>query len=49
MLVEYAYVDTLIGKLPFEIVEGGKKISPMFLTIEKIFEAKKYIKNWNEV
>ncbi|MCO5550084.1 hypothetical protein L7F22_003563 [Adiantum nelumboides] len=50
-LVEYAYnniVHTSIGKAPFEIVEGGKKVPPILLTKDKIFEADKYVQNTDE-
>ncbi|MCO5592047.1 hypothetical protein L7F22_046041 [Adiantum nelumboides] len=45
-LVEYAYnynVHTSIGKAPFEIVEGGKKIPSIWQTKDKIFEVDKYV------
>ncbi|MCO5601408.1 hypothetical protein L7F22_055529 [Adiantum nelumboides] len=50
-LVEYAYnniVHTSIGKAPFEIVEGGKKVPPILQTKDKIFEADKYVQNTDE-
>ncbi|MCO5548471.1 hypothetical protein L7F22_029128 [Adiantum nelumboides] len=50
-LVEYAYnntVHTSTGKAPFEIVEGGKKVPPIFHTKDKIFEADKYVQNTDE-
>ncbi|MCO5560503.1 hypothetical protein L7F22_014118 [Adiantum nelumboides] len=50
-LVEYAYnntVHTSTGKAPFEIVEGGKIVSPIFQTKDKIFEADKYVLNTDE-
>ncbi|MCO5594195.1 hypothetical protein L7F22_048219 [Adiantum nelumboides] len=43
-LVEYAYnntVHTSTGKVPFEIVEGGKKVPLILQTKDKIFEADK--------
>ncbi|MCO5611276.1 hypothetical protein L7F22_065528 [Adiantum nelumboides] len=50
-LVEYAYnntVHTSTGKVPFEIVEGGKKVPPILQTKDKIFEADKYVQNTDE-
>ncbi|MCO5598973.1 hypothetical protein L7F22_053072 [Adiantum nelumboides] len=50
-LVEYAYnniVHTSIGKAPFEIVEGGKKVPPILQTQDKIFEGDKYVQNTDE-
>ncbi|MCO5598435.1 hypothetical protein L7F22_052530 [Adiantum nelumboides] len=50
-LVEYAYnitVHTSTGKAPFEIVEGGKKVPPILQTMDKIFEADKYVQNTDE-
>ena len=48
-LVEDAYnniVHTSMGKAPFEIVEGGKKVPPILHTKVKIFEADKYVEDW---
>ncbi|MCO5570214.1 hypothetical protein L7F22_023932 [Adiantum nelumboides] len=45
-LVMYAYNNTVhssTGKAPFKIVEGGKKVSPILHTKDKIFEANKYV------
>ncbi|MCO5563239.1 hypothetical protein L7F22_016876 [Adiantum nelumboides] len=50
-LVEYTYnntVHTLTGKVPFEIMEGGKKVPPILQTKDKIFEADKYVQNVDE-
>ena len=50
-LVEYAYNNTVhssTGKAPFEIVEGGKKVPPILHTKDKIFEADKFTKDWEE-
>ena len=50
-LVEYAYNNTVhssTGKAPFEIVEGTKKVPPILRTKDKIFEADKYVDNWEE-
>ncbi|MCO5572302.1 hypothetical protein L7F22_026055 [Adiantum nelumboides] len=50
-LVEYAYnniVHTSTGKASFEIVERGKKVPPILLTNDKVFEADKYVQNTNE-
>ncbi|MCO5583084.1 hypothetical protein L7F22_036991 [Adiantum nelumboides] len=50
-LVEYAYnntVHTSTGKVPFEIVEGGKKVPPILQTNDKIFEVDKYVQNTDE-
>ncbi|KAH7445295.1 hypothetical protein KP509_01G001400 [Ceratopteris richardii] len=50
-LVEYAYNSTVhssTGKAPFEIVEGGKKIPPILHTKDKIFEADRYVQDWQE-
>ncbi|MCO5607072.1 hypothetical protein L7F22_061264 [Adiantum nelumboides] len=49
-LVEYAYNNTVhtTGKVPFEIVEGGKKVPPILQTKDKIFEADKYVQNTDE-
>ncbi|MCO5596252.1 hypothetical protein L7F22_050312 [Adiantum nelumboides] len=50
-LVEYAYnniVHISTGKVPFEIVEGGKKVLPFLQTKDKIFEADKYVQNTDE-
>ncbi|MCO5551861.1 hypothetical protein L7F22_005366 [Adiantum nelumboides] len=48
-LVKYAYnKHTSTGKGPFEIVEGGKKNSPISQTKEKIFETDKYVQNTDE-
>ncbi|MCO5604574.1 hypothetical protein L7F22_058742 [Adiantum nelumboides] len=47
-LAEYAYnntVHTSIGKVPFEMVEGGKKGGQ---SKNKIFEADKYVQNMDE-
>ncbi|MCO5603092.1 hypothetical protein L7F22_057237 [Adiantum nelumboides] len=41
-------VHTSIGKAPFEIVEGGKKVPPILHTKDKIFEADKYVQNTDE-
>ncbi|MCO5567950.1 hypothetical protein L7F22_021646 [Adiantum nelumboides] len=35
-------------KVPFEIVEGGKKVPPILQTKDKIFEADKYVQNTDE-
>ncbi|MCO5581671.1 hypothetical protein L7F22_035560 [Adiantum nelumboides] len=51
-LVEYAYNNTVhssIGKAPFEIVEGGKKVPPILHTKDKIFEADKYVQDMDEM
>ncbi|MCO5612046.1 hypothetical protein L7F22_066308 [Adiantum nelumboides] len=51
LLAEYAYnntVHTSTGKAPFEIVERGKKVPPILLTKDKIFEADKYVQNTDE-
>ncbi|MCO5584267.1 hypothetical protein L7F22_038191 [Adiantum nelumboides] len=51
-LVDYAYnntVHTSLGKAPFEIEKGGKKVPPIFQTKDKIFEADKYVQNVDEV
>ncbi|MCO5554215.1 hypothetical protein L7F22_007743 [Adiantum nelumboides] len=37
------------GQAPFEIVEGGKKVSPMLHTKDKIFEADKYVEDMDEM
>ncbi|MCO5604639.1 hypothetical protein L7F22_058809 [Adiantum nelumboides] len=50
-LVGYAYnntVHTSTGKVPFEIVKGGKKVPPILQTKDKIFEADKYVQNTHE-
>ncbi|MCO5595622.1 hypothetical protein L7F22_049667 [Adiantum nelumboides] len=50
-LVEYTYnniVHTSIGKAPFEIVEGGNKVSPILQTKDKIFEGYKYVQNTDQ-
>ncbi|MCO5579605.1 hypothetical protein L7F22_033462 [Adiantum nelumboides] len=50
-LVEYAYnntVHTSTGKVPFEIVEGGKNVPSILHTKDKIFEADKYVQNTDE-
>ncbi|MCO5597769.1 hypothetical protein L7F22_051851 [Adiantum nelumboides] len=50
-LVEYAYnntVHTSTGKVPFEIVKGGKKVPPILQTKDKIFEVDKYMQNTDE-
>ncbi|MCO5551670.1 hypothetical protein L7F22_005174 [Adiantum nelumboides] len=50
-LVEYAYnntVHTSTGKVPFEIVEGGKKVPPILQSKDNIFEADKYVQNMDE-
>ena len=50
-MVEYAYNNTVhssIGKAPFEIVEGGKKVPPILQTKDKIFEADRYVEGWQE-
>ena len=50
-LVEYAYNNTVhssTGKAPFEIVEGGKKVPPILQTKDKIFEADRYVEDWEE-
>ncbi|MCO5597458.1 hypothetical protein L7F22_051536 [Adiantum nelumboides] len=50
-LVEYAYnntVHTSTSKAPFEIVEGGKKVSPILQTKDKKIEAYKYVQNTDE-
>ncbi|MCO5553853.1 hypothetical protein L7F22_007379 [Adiantum nelumboides] len=50
-LVEYAYnnkVHSSTGKAPFEIVEGGEKVPPIFHTKDKIFEADRYVEGWQE-
>ncbi|MCO5560267.1 hypothetical protein L7F22_013878 [Adiantum nelumboides] len=47
-LVEYAYNNTVhlsTDKVPFEIVEGGKKVPPILHTKHKIFEADKYVQD----
>ena len=47
-LVEFAYnntVHTSTGKAPFEIVEGGKKVPPILLTKDKIFEADRFVED----
>ncbi|MCO5554997.1 hypothetical protein L7F22_008536 [Adiantum nelumboides] len=36
------------GKALFEIVEGGKKVPPILHTKDKIFEADRYVKGWQE-
>ncbi|MCO5571505.1 hypothetical protein L7F22_025245 [Adiantum nelumboides] len=49
--VEYAYnnnVHTSTSKVPFEIVEGSKKVPPILQTKDKIFEADKYVQNTDE-
>ncbi|MCO5606438.1 hypothetical protein L7F22_060626 [Adiantum nelumboides] len=38
----------MIGKAPFEIVEGGKKVPPILQSKDKIFEADKYVQNTDE-
>ncbi|MCO5598235.1 hypothetical protein L7F22_052327 [Adiantum nelumboides] len=51
-LVEYAYNNTVhssIGKAPFEIVEGGKKVPPILHTKDKTFEADKYVQDMDEM
>ncbi|MCO5557885.1 hypothetical protein L7F22_011457 [Adiantum nelumboides] len=51
-LVEYAYNNTVhssTGKVPFEIVEGGKKVPPILHTRDKIFEADKYVLDMDEM
>ncbi|MCO5588027.1 hypothetical protein L7F22_041981 [Adiantum nelumboides] len=51
-LVEYADNNTVhssIGKAPFEIVEGGKKVPPILHTKDKIFEADKYVQDMDEM
>ena len=52
-LVEYAYNNTVHNfngaKHPFEIVEGGKKVPPILHTKDKIFEADKYVEDWEEL
>ncbi|MCO5580662.1 hypothetical protein L7F22_034532 [Adiantum nelumboides] len=51
-LVEYAYNNTMhssTGKAPFKIVEGGKKVSPILHTKDKIFEADKYVRDMDEM
>ncbi len=50
-LVEYAYNNTVhssTGKAPFEIVEGGKKVPPILHTKDKIFEADRYVEDWEQ-
>ncbi|MCO5609983.1 hypothetical protein L7F22_064218 [Adiantum nelumboides] len=50
-LVEYAdnnTVHTSTGKVPFEIVEGGKKVPPILQTKDTIFEANKHVQNVDE-
>ncbi|MCO5575827.1 hypothetical protein L7F22_029632 [Adiantum nelumboides] len=50
-LVEYAYTNTVhtsTGKVPFEIMEGGKKVPPILQTKDKIFEADKCVQNTDE-
>ncbi|MCO5581268.1 hypothetical protein L7F22_035146 [Adiantum nelumboides] len=50
-LVEYVYnatVHTSTGKVPFEIVEGGKKVAPILQTKDKIFDVDKYVQNTDE-
>ncbi|MCO5598114.1 hypothetical protein L7F22_052206 [Adiantum nelumboides] len=45
-LVEFAYNNTLhtsTRKAPFEIVVGGKKVSPILCTKDKIFEANHFV------
>ncbi|MCO5553910.1 hypothetical protein L7F22_007436 [Adiantum nelumboides] len=46
-LVYFAYntVDTSIGKAPFVIVEGGKKVPPILCTKDKIFEANHFVED----
>ena len=34
-----------IGKAPFKIVEGGKKVPPSLHTKDKIFQADKYVED----
>ena len=46
--MEYTYNNTVhssIGKAPFEIVEGGKKVPPILHTKEKIFEADHFVED----
>ena len=46
--VEYAYnntVHTSTKKATFEIVDGGRKVPPILLTKEKIFEADRYVED----
>ena len=46
--VKYAYNNTIYcftEKASFEIVEGGKKISPILHTKEKIFEADHFVED----
>ena len=33
---------------PLRIVEGGKKVPPILHTKDKIFEAEKYVEDWEE-
>ncbi|MCO5580917.1 hypothetical protein L7F22_034790 [Adiantum nelumboides] len=50
-LVEYAYnntVHTSMGKAPFEIVKGGKKVPSILQTKNKIIETDKYVQNKDE-
>ena len=45
-LVEFAYnniVHVAIGKTPFHIVEGGKKVWPILHTKDKIFKVDRYV------
>ncbi|MCO5575764.1 hypothetical protein L7F22_029568 [Adiantum nelumboides] len=51
-LVEYANNNTVhssTGKAPFEIVESGKKVSPILYTKDKIFEADKYVHDMDDM
>ncbi|MCO5593692.1 hypothetical protein L7F22_047709 [Adiantum nelumboides] len=51
-LVEYGYnnsVHSSIGKAPFEIAEGGKKVPLILHTKDKIFEADKYVQDMDEM
>lgn len=50
-LVELAYnntVHTAIGKVPFQIVQGGKIVLSILHTKYKIFESYKFVENWDE-
>ena len=50
-LVEYAYSNTVHkspGKIPFEIVEGRRKVPPILKMKGDIFAADEYVHNINE-
>ena len=51
-LVEYAYNNTMhssTSKAPFEILEGGRKVPPILLIKEKIFEADRFVEDLKTV